>query len=218
MTSNTSNKTAAAAPEPNDIGKLIAAEMLAAFRAAAQTAAPQRRSAAAEVDPWHGVSVSQWSAAERDAVERMGWLQRGWSESRTHAGQLLPIKGTKAGPEMPDPKRVAKGEIDPAGFAVWQGLAMVCARLSTYGRISVSHCALIFHTMGADPTRVGYLENPSKLATKLQTTLRGRVIKTSDGHFEATPAGPQPLHDALARAADLITAAKPAKATQSAAS
>jgi hypothetical protein len=213
-----SNKTAAATPEPNDIGAMIAAEMLAAFKAAAQTAAPQRRSPAAEADPWAGVNVGQWSAAEREAMERIGWMQRGWAESRTHAGQLLPIKGAKSGPEMPDPKRVARGEVDPSGFAVWQGLAMVCARLSTYGRISVQHVALIFHTMGADPTRVGYLENPSKFATKLQTTLKGRVIKTSDGFFEATPAAPQPLHDALARAADLITAAKPAKATQPAAS
>ena len=207
-----SNKTATAAPEPNDIGAIIAAEMLAAFKAAAQTAAPQRRSPAAEVDPWHGVSVSQWSPAERDAVERMGWLQMGWQESRTHAGKTLPAKGIKCGPEMPDAKRVARGEIDPAGFAVWQGLAMCCARLSTYGRLSVQHAALIFHTMGASPAQVGYLESPSRFATKLQQVLKGRVIKSACGHFEATPAGPQAMHDALARAADLITA-KP-KATQ----
>jgi hypothetical protein len=203
---NRPTSTAAGAPDPNDIGAQIAAEMAAAFAAMAQTKAPQRRTPAAETDPWAGVAVNRWSDRERDALTRLGWLQLGWSESRPHAGQRLPAQGLKCGPEMPDPRRVAKGEVDPDGFKVWQGLAMVCTRLQTYGRISVSHVALIFQTMGADPARVGYLESPSRFATKLQQTLKGRVTKTADGHFEATPAGPQAMHDALSRAADLITA------------
>lgn len=207
MTNTNTNTKPAAKPAAPDLGQEIAAAMLQAFKQAAQTKTPIR-TAAPDRDPWAGVQVAKWTDRERDAMQRLGWQQLGWSESRPHAGQRLPETGSRPGPEMPDARRVAKGEVDPAGFAAWQALAMVCARLAVYGRISVQHAALVFHTMSVSPAQVGYLESPSRFATKLQQVLRCRVLKSADGSFIAQPGGRQAMHDALAQAADRIIAGK----------
>lgn len=208
--SNSNSKSVNSKPtaDATNLGAEIAAAMLAAFRDAAKSAAPVR-AAAPDRDPWAGVQVGAWSDREREALTRLGWLQQGWSESRDRANaRSLPTKGSRPGPEAPDPKRIARGEFNPDGFAAWQALAMVCARLQTYGRVSVQHVALIFHTMGASPATVGYLETPSRFCTKLQQTLKCKAVKTADGFFEAQPSGPQPMHDALAQAADRIISGK----------
>lgn len=208
MTVNNNGKPTAnskeISPKPGiDLAAEIAAGMLQAFAELAKSRTPVR-APSADRDPWEGVAVNRWNDRERDAMARLGWLQLGWSPSRPHAGQRLPEQGSKPGPESPDPRRVAKGEVDPAGLAAWQALAMISARLAVYGRISVQHAALILATMGVNPANVGYAESPSRFATKLQQVFRCRVTKTEDGSFVASPGGRQPLHDVLAQSADRI--------------
>ena len=207
MTSNTT-ATAASAPDPQDIGAQIAAEMLAAFKSLANSGYTHSRKEASQ-DPWNGINTLAWSVKERNAVNRMGW--NNWSVTRVGAGLSHPVKGTKDGPKMPDPQKVARGQYSPEGFTAWHAMAMISARLHVYGKISVQHCAVILNTLGVNPADHGNLATTSQFALKLQAMLGGRVTKTADGFYEATPRAAQPLHDQLARAADLIL--KPEKVT-----
>lgn len=190
------------ADAPN-VGQEIAAAMLQAFRELAKASAPVR-AAAPDRDPWEGVQTGAWSDRERDALTRLGWLQQGWDATRERSNAPIhPEHLRRTGPQAPDPKKVATGQFSPDGFIVYQVLAMICAKLEQYGKISVGHVALIVHAMGAGDKHNCFVST-RQLATKLQQVLKSRVIRTEDGYFQGQPLGPQPMHDLLIQCADRI--------------
>lgn len=194
---NNAKTTTPAGPE--SVGDQIAAAMLAAFREAAKANAPVRASKG-ERDPWEGVRLS---TAETEAVARLGWAQRGWRIKESQNRTVFPEHLKKSGPQVPDPKKVVKGQVTAEGFAVYQVRAMLCAKLAQYGKLSVGHSALIINAMGAGDKHNAF-SCPSKLAAHLQATLKTKVSRTEDGFYECQVKGYQAMHDTLIQCADLI--------------
>jgi hypothetical protein len=182
----------------------IMAELMAAFAQAAAQRTPNRSSTpAADVDPWAGVTITP---EQERALVKLGWMPQGWIVREKASRTNLPAHLAKAGPQCPDPKKVANGEADPIGLANWTALGMICARLAVYGQIHVGHCAQLITAAGAQGD---WASTPGKLATKLGSVLRVKVERTDSGFYKAAPNGKQAMHDVLAQMADRIL--KPAK-------